>query len=510
MKTVWIFGDQLSPTNAALVAYPDARVLMIESKARGGFIKYHQQKLVLIYSGMRHFARDLRAAGREVDYHLLENTPEFERAFREHLAQFQPESVVLAEPNDFLMTEVAQKIGKKCGVRIEFVPTTQFLLPRAEFQKWARGKQRLLMEDHYRRMRKRTGYLMKDGKPVGNVWNLDPENRRTHRQWEKETESQAPHRALRWPADEITREVIEIVAREFADHPGRAEDFWLPVDRAGALRWLKNFVAHRLGSFGPYEDIMDQKEPVLFHSVLSPLLNLGLLSPQECAEAAVRAYEAGKAPLASVEGFVRQIIGWREFINGVYWHRGPEYKELNALGAERPLPTWFYTADTPMNCLHRVLSQTLHMGWNHHIQRLMVLGNFMLIAGIHPRAGFNWFLEMYVDAYDWVMAANVIGMILHADGGYMATKPYAATSTYIRRMSDYCRHCAFDPDEKTGPKACPFNYLYWDFIDRHSDRFAANQRMKMIVQAWLKRGERDRQAVRESAAAFLAEHVPES
>ena len=247
---------------------------------------------------------------------------------------------------------------------------------------------------------------------------------------------------------------------------------------------------------------------MLYHSALSPLLNTGLLSPAECVEAAVAAYQTGAAPLNSVEGFVRQIIGWREFINGIYWHRGPEYKELNSLGAERPLPAWFYTAETPMNCLHRTLQQTLAMGWNHHIQRLMVLGNFFLIAGVRPQEALRWYLEMYVDAYDWVMAANVIGLSLHADGGYMATKPYAAGSGYIRKMSDYCRGCRFDPDQKTGPDACPFNYLYWNFLDQHADRFIENQRMRMIVTGWLKRPEADREAVRQSAQTFLAGHVP--
>ena len=253
---------------------------------------------------------------------------------------------------------------------------------------------------------------------------------------------------------------------------------------------------------------MATDEVVFFHSVLSPALNIGLVSPQECCEAVLTAFEDGDAPLHSVEGFIRQVIGWREFINGVYWHRGPEYKTLNALGAERPVPAWFRTGETPLNCLHHCIRTALERGWNNHIQRLMVLGNFFLITGMRPREVVQWYMEMTVDAYDWVMAANVIGVVLYADGGYVASKPYAATSTYINRMSDYCRGCQYDPNLKTGPKACPFNYLYWDFIDRHSERLGKIHRMEMAVENWWKRSDAEREEVRKSARAFLAEHVP--
>ena len=344
--------------------------------------------------------------------------------------------------------------------------------------------------------------MEKNGKPAGGAWNFDVENRQTFASWKR---AGRPHGQTepRAEQDGITRQVIALVEREFAGNPGRAAEIWLPVDRAGALVWLEQFVAERLPTFGIYEDMMAEDEPFLFHSVLSPLLNLGLLTPRECIEAAISAYERGAAPLNSVEGYVRQIMGWREFINGIYWHRGPEYKELNALGAEHPLPAWFYTAETPMNCLHHVLRQTLSLGWNHHIQRLMVLGNFFLIAGIQPQEALRWYLEMYVDAFDWVMAANVIGLALYADGGYMATKPYAAGSGYIRKMSNYCGGCQFDPDLKTGPKACPFNYLYWNFIDQHAGSFAENPRMRVLVRGWLQRSEQERNEVRDSARTFL-------
>ena len=506
MNTIWILGDQLSPEHAALAQTTpgEARVLMIESKARGAVHRFHQIKLVLVYSAMRHFAGELRALGWEVDYAPLEEGLTFESGLRRHLARHQPEKVLLAEPNSFFETDAVTRLGRKLPVPVEFVPTTQFLVARDDFRQWAQGSRRLLMENHYRRLRKRFGWLMEDDEPTGGAWNFDPENRATFAAWKRAGRPHAQTPPREQP-DAITRGAIEIVAREFPGHPGRAADMWLPADRAGALRWLRLFIRERLPTFGIYEDMMSEGEPFLFHSVLSPLLNIGLLTPGECVEAALGAYERGEAPINSVEGYIRQVIGWREFINGVYWHRGPEYGEVNELQAERPLPAWFYTAETPMNCLHHVLRQTLELGWNHHIQRLMILGNFFLLAGIRPQEALRWFLEMYVDAFDWVMAANVLGLSLYADGGYMATKPYAASSGYIRKMSNYCAGCRFDPDQKTGPDACPFNYLYWNFIDRHAERFAGNLRMRTMVQAWHARPPAEQAKVRASAEAFLGD-----
>ena len=505
MNTVWILGDQLSPEHAALARTAPAETcaLMVESRARGSIMRYHQIKLVLVYSAMRHYARDLREAGWQVDYYPLEEDLTFETALRKHLHKHKPGKILLAEPNSFFEIDALTRLGRKLKVPVEMVPSTQFLLPRGDFQDWAKGSKRLLMEHHYRRMRQSFGFLIdKDGKPAGGQWNYDPENRETFASW-KRAGAPTGDTPLHEKPDAITREVMALIEREFPGHPGQASGMWLPVDRKGALEWLHVFVEERLPRFGIYEDMMAEEEPFLFHSLLSPFLNLGLLTPRECVEAALKAYERGKAPLNSVEGFTRQIIGWREFIHGVYWLRGPEYRDLNGLGAERPLPSWLYTGETEMNCLHHVVKQTLDLGWNHHIQRLMVLGNFFLIAGIRPQEALRWFLEMYVDAFDWVMAANVIGMALHADGGFMATKPYAATSGYIRKMSNYCKGCRYDPDKKTGPEACPFNYLYWNFMDQHLDKFAENIRMKALLSGWMKRSDQEKDAVRESARKFL-------
>ena len=524
--------------NAALVSADraDSVVVIVESKARGELVRYHQQKLVLVYSGLRHFARDLRAAGWRVDHHRFEETPDFLTGLQRHVEKFRPEEIRLAEPNDHEMTTLLPKFERRLGVPVRTVPTRQFLLERADFAEWAGQSKHLVMEEHYRRMRRQTGWLMEkvgsrksevgnqqsDGKarsaedgplfvypetggglrPVGGEWNYDPLNRQTFRQYAASGRMQREVPGRETP-DEITQEVIVAVEREFAGHPGRARDFWFPVDRAGALRWLERFVEERLASFGPWEDVSAQGQPVLYHSVLSPLLNLGLLHPRECVERVLRAFEEGRAPIQSVEGFVRQVAGWREFINGAYWQRMPGYKDENFLGADRALPGWFYTGETEMNCLRQVITQALELGWVHHIQRLMIVGNFLLIAGIAPLAALRWYLEMTVDAYDWVMVPNALGIILYADGGFVATKPYAAGAGYIHKMSNYCEGCRYSPLKKTGPEACPFNALYWDFHGRHADVLRGNPRVSRVVQAWEGRSEEERRAVRKTAGEFL-------
>ncbi|MFN5465836.1 MAG: cryptochrome/photolyase family protein, partial [Cyanobacteriota bacterium] len=355
-----------------------------------------------------------------------------------------------------------------------------FLLPRADFLAWAKGRRTVVMEQHYRRLRKQLGVLMTaDGDPVGGVWNLDSDNRQTRAQFRK---ARPVVPSLPPPTqDQVVWEVAEQVGRLFADHPGNAADLWLPATRAGALAWLERFVAERLAGFGPWEDLMVEAEPVLFHSVLSPLLNISLLTPMECVRAAEAAYAEGRAPLASVEGFVRQIVGWREFIHGMYWRHMPEYGQVNALDAHRPLPRWAYTGDTELRCVARAIEDALRLGYNHHIQRLMVLGNYFLLGGYAPSEVLRWYLEMYIDAYDWVMVPNVLGMVLYADGGWFATKPYTAGPTYLDKMGDHCARCRYNPKLKTGPDACPFQALYWAFQIRHADRFRSHPRMAMMV-----------------------------
>jgi len=495
-------GDQLGPDNAALAgARKKGDVLFfVESERVLKKLRYHKQRLVLLISAQRHLAEAMRKAGWMVDYHAFGRGVTWESALVAHVKKYQPERILLAAPNNYDEARAAERLAEKFP--LEILPTRQFLVPREEFIGWARGKKSLLMETHYRRVRAACGFLMEaDGKPVGGRWNFDEDNRKGFRDWTKagrplaEIRSEVP--------DRTTKEVMALVEKEFGGNPGSAEGFWLPVDRAGALRWLDNFVETRLAQFGPWEDLMVEGDSLLFHAVISPLLNLGLLAPRECIERAIAAYEGGQAPLASVEGFVRQIAGWREFVNGVYWLKMPDYEKVNGLDAQRSLPQFFYTGETEMNCLGQCLRQVLGSGYNHHIQRLMVLGNFLLLAGIKPPEALRWFNEMYVDAHDWVMAANVLGMVLHADGGFMATKPYAAGSGYISRMSNYCAGCRYKPEVKTGPEACPFNYLYWDFYARHEKRFVRNPRVGMALKTLAKKSPAERKAITESAGAFL-------
>lgn len=506
-RSIWILGDQLGPDNAALAGAERGKdtLLFMESDRALRSLAYHKHRLILLLSAQRHFAAECRKAGWTVDEHRLRPGQGWESALAAHIQKFSPREILLTEPNNHGEHEAARKLALRHPIRL--VPTRQFLVPREEFRAWAKGRKSLLMENHYRRVRAQFGFLMDDhGKPSGGRWNFDEENRKTFRDWAKAGRPSAAMR--REKPDAITREVMDLVAREFSDHPGPADGFALPVDRAGSLRALDAFIAERLAGFGPWEDLMVQGEPTLFHSVISPLINLGLLTPRECIARALDARRAGLAPIASVEGFVRQIAGWREFVNGVYWLKMPEYAGVNGLGAERPLPAFFYTAETDMNCLHQCLSQVLTTGFNHHIQRLMVLGNFLLLAGIRPQEALRWYLEMYVDAHDWVMAANVLGMVLHADGGFMATKPYAAGSGYISRMSNYCEGCRFKPSVKTGPEACPFNYLYWDFYDRHRSRFARNPRVGMALKTLAAKQDSERRNIAASARTFLDSLTP--
>jgi deoxyribodipyrimidine photolyase-related protein len=456
--------------------------------------------MVLILSAMRQRGEALRKQGWTVDY--IELTGGFAEGLRDYVHQHRPSSILIQEPSQYNFRQALPALSRRLGIPIEVLPTNQFLVSESEFRAWAGESKRLLMENHYRRVRKKYGILIEsDGQPTGGAWNFDSANRETFKAFSRRriTIQAAP----RVRPDEITRQVIGLVKREFRHHPGNADHFWLAVTREEALNWLSNFITRRLSHFGPWEDVMAQNEPTLFHSVLSPLLNIGLLTPKECVDAAVTAYRSGLAPLASAEGFVRQIIGWREFINGVYWHRMPGYDKLNELEAHRDLPEWVYTAETEMNCLQQVIQQVIESGYNHHIQRLMVLGNFFLLAGIEPSAVLRWYTEMYVDAHDWVMAANVIGMILHADGGYMATKPYAAGAGYIQKMSNYCAGCRYKPDLRTGPDACPFNYLYWNFYATHEKRFAKNPRVGMMIKTWRNKPEAEKRIIRKQSESFL-------
>jgi deoxyribodipyrimidine photolyase-related protein len=385
------------------------------------------------------------------------------------------------------------------GCELEITEHANFISTAAEFERlFARGQKRVTMETFYRKMRVKTGILMDGDDPVGGAWNFDAENRKP------------PKRGMRFPAEPIVplrdhaREAIALVEKHFPDHPGEIGTFDMPVTRADALAYADDFFRNRLANFGPYEDAMLVGEARLYHSRLSAAINVGLLHPLELCQHAELAYRAGDVPLASAEGFVRQLIGWREFVWQSYWRTMPEYRTRNALGADLPVPRFYRDGDTDMACqreAHRVVRE---LGWAHHIVRLMILGNFALIAGIDPQAMTDWFWYMFVDGYDWVMVPNVIGMTLHADGGFVGTKPYAASANYINRMSNYCGICRYDPKKTTGEDACPYNALYWDFIDRNERRFARNTRMSLPLRNWAGRDDEAKTAIRARAAELRA------
>jgi deoxyribodipyrimidine photolyase-related protein len=370
-------------------------------------------------------------------------------------------------------------------------------VPLTEFFAWAKGRKQFRLEFFYRETRRKTGLLMDGNQPAGGQWNFDQDNRK------RLPKSMVPPPRFLPQPDALTREVIEFVRTRFADHFGDLEPFVFATTRAGAEAARDHFIGEILPGFGDWQDAMAKGEPWMWHSILSIYLNCGLLDPLDVCRRAEAEWRAGRAPLNAVEGFIRQIIGWREYVRGIYWLKMPEYAETNALEAHRPLPDFFWTGETDMRCMSDAIGQTKRHAYAHHIQRLMVTGNFALIAGLDPHAVNEWYLLVYADAYEWVELPNTHGMALHADGGLMASKPYAASGNYINKMSDYCSSCAYDVRARTGARACPFNFLYWDFIARNQSRLQSNQRMALIYKSFERLPEDDVSAMRNDAAAFL-------
>jgi deoxyribodipyrimidine photolyase-related protein len=500
---ITVLGDQLSHGLASLrdVDHADAVVLLMDVADETVYVRHHKRKIALILSAMRHFANELRQSGWRVDYVRLddpENTGSFTGEVLRAAERHRPDRIRIVEPGEWRVKTMIDGWTATTKVPVEVLADDRFICSILEFQTWAQARNELTMEFFYRDMRRKTGFLMRpDGKPEGGQWNLDKENRAS------------PKRGLKYPEplhvepDDMTREVIELVERRFAGHFGRLENFGLPVTAAMARRALAHFVKTALPHFGTYQDAMVAGEDWLYHSWLSPSLNLGLLTPMEVAQAAADAYSRGDVPLNAAEGFIRQVIGWREYVRGYYWLEMPEVADGNALGATRSLPDFYWTGDTDMLCMAEAVRNTRDNGYAHHIQRLMVLGNFAMLAGVRPQDVADWFLAVYVDAYEWVELPNVIGMSQHADDGRIATKPYAGGGAYINRMSDYCGKCRYEVKQKAGPEACPFNALYWDFLARHERRFRANRRMVRIYANWDRMDPEVRDAYRGSAAAFL-------
>ncbi|CAM3081203.1 cryptochrome/photolyase family protein [Paracoccus nototheniae] len=497
-RLILILGDQLSRDVAALRAVqPGDVIVMAEVMAEASYVRHHPQKIAFLFAAMRKFAGQLRAEGLTVAYTTLDDPDNGQSIPSELLrraAQHGATRVIATEPGEWRLIRALADLP----LPVTQLPDDRFLASHAEFQDWAKDRKELRMEWFYRDMRRKTGLLMEGDQPAGGQWNFDHDNRKPAR---ADLLRQAPPR---FDPDPVTTEVLDLVAARFPDNFGRLRPFAYATDRAGALQVLDHFIAHSLDDFGPTQDAMLQDDPFLHHSVLSPYLNAGLLSPREVCDAAAKAYAAGQVRLNSAEGFIRQIIGWREFMRGIYFLEGPEYTSRNALNHHRNLPPLYWGAPTAMNCLSHAVAQTRDHAYAHHIQRLMVTGNFALLAGIDPHQVHEWYLEVYIDAYEWVEAPNVIGMSQFADGGVVGSKPYVSSGNYINKMSDYCKGCAYKVADKTGDKACPFNLLYWDFLARHRDRFATNPRIGRIYGTW-DRMDPDRQSlIREQAAAFLA------
>lgn len=477
-------------------------VLMAEVNEEATYVKHHKKKIAYIFSAMRHFAKALKGADYQLDYTTYKDENNKGSLFSQ-VEDFLKKNksvnkLILAKPAEYRLYEDVLSWHERLNINVEITEDNRFVTGESTFNDWANdGRKQLRMEFFYREMRKCTQVLMDGNKPIKDKWNFDSDNR------EKLPKNVKPPNPLIFEPDETTQQVLALVADEFSDHFGDLDDFHYAVTRKQALEVLEHFIEQRLENFGRYQDAMVQDEPWMYHSLISFYMNTGLLMPMEVIRAAEEAYEQDKAPINSVEGFIRQILGWREYIRGFYWYFMPEYDKKNSLEATRKLPDFFWGAHTDMNCISQSVKQTKEHAYAHHIQRLMVLGNFALLAGLSVKEVNEWYLIVYADAYEWVELPNVSGMVLFADGGKLASKPYAASGAYINKMSNYCQHCRYSVKEKTGTQACPFNYLYWGFLNKHKHKFENNPRMAMIYRTMNKMDQEKLGHMLEDADTFL-------
>jgi deoxyribodipyrimidine photolyase-related protein len=498
----FVLGDQLSLKLSSLRDVDRERdvVLMAEVMEECTYVPHHPKKIAFVLSAMRHFAAALSEAGIRVDYRRLDhpdNPGSLWAELHAAVARHRPQRVVITEPGEWRLAATMREWSTALGIPVVIRDDDRFLCSRAAFAAWAAGRRQLRMEFFYRDMRRKNGLLVAaGGKPEGGKWNFDAENRKPLPAGEK------PPEPFRVSPDPMTRAVLALVAERFPNHFGDLEPFTFAVTEADAERAFSHFLRHALPRFGDYQDAMAEGEPTLYHAVISLYLNVGLLDPLAVCQRVEAEYRCGRVPLAAAEGFIRQIIGWREYVRGIYWLRMPDYAETNALGAHRPLPAFYWSGKTDLNCLRQCIRQTKELAYAHHIQRLMVTGNFALLVGVEPKAVCAWYLAVYADAYEWVELPNTHGMALFADGGVMASKPYAASGKYIYRMSNYCRHCRYDVRRQSGENACPFNFLYWDFIARNENILARNPRMAMIYRTLSRFSPARRQAIGQQATAF--------
>lgn len=499
---VLVLGDQLSAELSSLKRGSKANdvVLMVEVADEATYVRHHKKKIAFILSAMRHFARELEADGWTVSYVKLDdakNTGNFSGEVQRAVKRYKPARVIVTEPGEWRVREMMTAWADDLGLPVDIIADDRFIATRAEFAAWAKDRKQLRMEYFYRDMRRKTGLLMDGADPVGGQWNFDHDNRKPA------TADLFIPDISKFEPDAVTRDVLDLVARRFGNHIGTLEPFWFAVTRRDALTALDHFIKVGLEKFGDHQDAMLIGQPFLYHSVLSPYLNAGLLDPLEICRKVETAFKAKRAPLNAAEGFIRQIIGWREYVRGIYWLKMPEYVQLNHLNAQRPLPDFYWTGETDMACVKHAVGQTIEHAYAHHIQRLMVTGNFAMLAGINPVEVHEWYLMVYADAYEWVELPNTLGMSQFADGGLLGSKPYAASGNYINKMSDYCGSCRYDVKQRTGDKACPFNALYWDFLDRNRGKLGKNPRLGQIYSTWDKMSDAARSDVRASAKKFL-------
>ena len=498
-----VLGDQLSHELSSLqrIDRESDRVLLMEVMNEARYVPHHPKKIAFLFSAMRHFADQLRSEGYNVDYIQLdspESKSSFTKTLQAYLSQHEFDRVIVTHPGEYRVLTELQKWEKTIGCQCEIVEDTRFYCGLGWFRNWAKNRKTFLLEHFYRAMRKEHDVLMTDkGEPVGEQWNFDQDNRKSLTNPED-----LPH-PMRFTPDTISEGVLDLVKERFGENFGEVRPFWFAVTSGQASRALHHFIKYALPYFGDYQDAMVRDEYYLYHSALSQYLNCGLLCPKDVCDAAEAAYRSGDAPLNCVEGFIRQILGWREYVRGLYWLLMPDYGNRNHLKAERKLPWLYWGGETKMECMRCVIEQTRKEAHSHHIQRLMVTGNFALLAGIQPAQVCDWYLAVYADAYEWVELPNTLGMALFGDGGVMATKPYAASGNYIRRMSNFCKSCHYDVKQRIGEKACPFNFLYWDFLARHRELLKDNRRLTFAYKNLARIDEKELQSMRRQANEFL-------
>ena len=501
-KLIVVLGDQLSLAISSLCKGDQSTdvVLMAEVAEEASYVPHHKRKIAFLFSAMRHHAKALSDAGWRVRYTRFDdpkNTGSLSGEIQRALSDLTARSVIVTEPGEYRLKKALTTWANETGIRLTMLDDDRFLCSHQAFRDWAACRKQLRMEYFYREMRRKTGLLMNGDDPEGGKWNFDAQNR------QPAVGDLFMPEPLSTPPDAITEDVLDLVEARFDAHFGNLRPFWFAVTRAGALDALHHFVSKALPSFGDYQDAMLDGERFLYHSVLSQYINAGLLDPLEVCRRVERAYYEGHARINAAEGFIRQIIGWREYVRGIYWMKMPDYTSENFLNADRPLPNFYWTGKTDMACMAAAIGQTRDEAYAHHIQRLMVTGNFAMLAGVDPHAVHEWYLAVYADAYEWVEAPNVIGMSQFADGGLLASKPYAASGNYINKMSDHCGNCRFDVKKKTGEGACPFNPLYWDFLIRNQEKLRGNPRLGQTYRTWDRMSENKKSAYLNSARVIL-------